>query len=210
MTASSRLPILGSVQNQTLIPILSILIAATGISLVFKDYLASLLGGFILRRIRQVKAGVRIKILITPAITIKGDVISVGAIRTSLHEVGDGERLPSVRTGRMLKVPNFTLVNSPLVIYGEQITDEVVAYESPPFTHLDTIEEDMRTAITKEGHDVIEVGFYQKDDRLIIHGIFRVRTQEAGDVRGRILRAFLERRHSRDAMTHASSSVEQG
>jgi hypothetical protein len=94
------------VQNQTLIPILSVLIAATGISLVFKDYLASLLGGCILRR--------------------------------------------------------------------------------------------------------IEVGFYQRDDRLIIHGIFKVRTQEAGDVRGSILRAFLERRHSRDAMTDASSPIERG
>lgn len=197
-------------ENHTLISVLSILIAATGISLVFKDYFASLLGGFILRRIRQVNPGVRIKVLITPAITIKGDVISVGAIRTSLHEVGDGERLPSVRTGRILKVPNFTLVNSPLVIYGEQITDEVVAYESPPFTRLDTIEEDMRTAITKEGHDVIEVGFYQKDDRLIIHGIFKVRTQKAGDVRGRILRTFLERRQPRDAVTHSSSPVERG
>lgn len=197
-------------QNQTLISIVSILIAATGISLVFKDYLASLLGGIILRRIRQVKPGVRIKVLITPAITIKGDVISVGAIRTSLHEVGDGERLPSVRTGRVVKVPNFTLVNSPLVIYGEQITDEVVAYVSPPFAHLDTIEEDMRKAITNEGQDVIEVGFYQKDDRLIIHGIFRVHTHEAGDVRGRILKTFLELRHSRDMMTQASSAVETG
>ncbi len=197
-------------ENQTLISILSIIIAATGISLVFKDYFASLLGGFILRRIRQVNPGVRIKVLITPAITIKGDVISVGAIRTSLHEVGDGERLPSVRTGRILKVPNFTLVNSPLVIYGEQITDEVVAYESPPFTRLGTIEEDMRTAITKEGHDVIEVGFYQRDDRLIIHGIFKVRTQQAGDVRGRILRTFLEQRRPRETMTPASSPVERG
>jgi hypothetical protein len=210
LTVWSRFFILVSVQNQTLISILSILIAATGISLVFKDYLASLLGGIILRGIRQVKAGVRIKVLITPAITIKGDVISVGAIRTSLHEVGDGERLPSVRTGRTLKVPNFTLVNSPLVIYGEQITDEVVAYESPPFAHLDTIDDDMRTAITREGHEVIEVGFYQKDDRLIVHGIFRVHTHEAGDVRGRILKTFLERRHSRDTMTQASSAVEMG
>jgi small-conductance mechanosensitive channel len=150
--------------NQTLISVFSILIAATGISLVFKDYLASLLGGIILRCMRQVKPGVRIKVLIMPAITIKGDVIKVGVVRTTLHEVGDGERLPSVRTGRIVKVPNFTLVNSPLVIYGEQITDEVIAYETRPFAHLDTVEEDMRAAIAKDGHAVIDVGFYQKED----------------------------------------------
>ncbi len=194
--------------NQTFISILSVLIAATGMSLVFKDYLASLLGGIILRRLRHVKPDVRIKVLITPAITIKGDVIIVGAIRTSLYEVGDGERLPSVRTGRIVKVPNFTLVSSPLVIYGEQITDEVIAYESRPFTHLDTIEEDMRAAITEDGHAVIDVGFYQKEDQLIIHGIFKVHTQEAGDVRGRILKAFLERRHARAAAADTPSSVE--
>ncbi len=141
--------------------VLSVLIASTGVSLVFKDYLVSLPGAIILRRIRQVKLGGRINVLITPAIPIKGDVIPVGAMRTSLHEVGDGERLPSVRTGRLVKVPNFTLVNSPLVIYGEQITDEVIAYESPLFSHLDTIEEDMRTAICQEGHEIIEVGLYR-------------------------------------------------
>ncbi|MGH7422736.1 MAG: hypothetical protein ACREJ1_03550, partial [Candidatus Methylomirabilales bacterium] len=119
-------------QNESLISVFSVLIAATGISLVFKDYLASLVGGLILRQIRQVKPGVRIKVLIMPAITLKGDVISVGALRTTLHEVGDGERLPSVRTGRIVKVPNFTLVNSPLVIYDEQISDEVIAYETRP------------------------------------------------------------------------------
>jgi hypothetical protein len=183
-----------------------VIIAATGISLVFKDYLASLVGGVILRRIRQVKPGTRIKVFVAPTITIKGDVISVGAIRTSLNEVGDGERLPSVRTGRIVKVPNFTIVNSPLVIYGEQITDEVVAYESPPFTHLDTVEEDMRAAISKDGQEAIDVGFYQREDQLIIHGIFKVRTHEANDVRGRILRTFLKRRHARAKAT-ASSPV---
>lgn len=159
-------------QNQTFISILSVLIAATGISLVFKDYLASLLGGIILRRIRQVKPGARIKVLITPAITVKGDVIS------------------------------------PLIIYGERITDEVIAYERPPFAHLDSVEEDMRAAISKEGHEVIEVGFYQREDSLIIHGIFTVHTQEAGDVRGRILKAFLERRHSRAIAAEASKPAE--
>jgi small-conductance mechanosensitive channel len=194
-------------ENQTLISVFSVLIAATGISLVFKDYLASLLGGLILRRIRQVKSGVRIKVLIAPAITIKGDVISVGAIRTTLHEVGDGERLPSVRTGRIVKVPNFTLVNNPLVIYGEKITDEVVAYETRPFTHLDTVEEDMRAAIAEDGHEVIDVSLYQREDRLIIHGIFKVHTHQAGDVRGHILRAFLERRQARAEVAAPSSPV---
>ena len=195
-------------ENQMVISILSVLIAATGISLVFKDYLASLLGGIILRRIRHLKSGVRIKVFVGPTITIKGDVISVGAIRTSLNEVGDGERLPSVRTGRIVKIPNFTIVNSPLVIYADQITDEVIAYESRPFAHLDAIEEDMRDAIIEDGQEVIDVGFYQREDHLIIHGIFKVHTQEAGDVRARILKSFLERRQARAAATAPSSPVE--
>ncbi|HZX61241.1 MAG TPA: hypothetical protein VFF51_05810 [Candidatus Methylomirabilis sp.] len=194
-------------QNETLISTFSVLIAATGISLVFKDYLASLLGGFILRRIRQVKAGVRVKVLVAPAVTIKGDVISVGAIRTTLHEVGDGERLPSIRTGRIVKLPNFALVNNPLIIYGDQISDEVIAYEPRPFTHLETVDEDMRAAIAKDGQEVVDVGLYQREDRLIIHGIFKVQTHEAGDVRGRILVAFLERRQARAAVAGPASPV---
>jgi len=194
-------------QNETLISTFSVLIAATGISLVFKDYLASLLGGFILRNIRQVKAGVRVKVLVGPAVTIKGDVISVGAIRTTLHEVGDGERLPSIRTGRIVKLPNFALVNNPLVIYGDQISDEVIAYETRPFTHLETVDEDMRAAIAKDGQEVVDVGLYQREDRLIIHGIFKVQTHEAGDVRGRILVSFLERRQARAAVAEPASPV---
>lgn len=181
----------------TLLSILGVLFAATGFSLVFKDYLASLLGGIIIRWVRQVRPDVRIKILMSPNITIKGDIRSIGAIRTTLHEVGDGEHLPSVRTGRTVKVPNFALVNSPLIIYGDRITDEVLAYESRPFAHLEVLEADMTAAITAEGHNVVNVSIYQKDDRLIIHGIYHVKTQEIGDVRGRILRGFLERRRAR-------------
>jgi hypothetical protein len=149
-------------QNETLISTFSVLIAATGISLVFKDYLASLLGGFILRNIRQVKAGVRVKVLVGPAVTIKGDVISVGAIRTT---------------------------------------------ETRPFTHLETVDEDMRAAIAKDGQEVVDVGLYQREERLIIHGIFKVQTHEAGDVRGRILVSFLERRQARAAVAEPASPV---
>jgi hypothetical protein len=49
----------------------------------------------------------------------------------------------------------------------------------------------MREAITGNGHGLIEVGLYQKEDRLVIHGVFEVKTSEMADERSKILRDFL-------------------
>jgi len=59
----------------------------------------------------------------------------------------------------------------------------------------------------KDGQEVVDVGLYQREDRLIIHGIFKVQTHEAGDVRGRILVSFLERRQARAAVAEPASPV---
>jgi small-conductance mechanosensitive channel len=168
----------------------SLVLSAFGLSLVLKDYIASVLAGAIIRYVKRISLGRRVKILISPV--IKGDIVSIGLFRTTLMEVGDGERLPSVQTGRILKVPNFMLINNPVLIYGETIIDEVVAYVSEPFPALDNLIQNMKEAITSQGHRVIEVGLCQKDENLVVHGIFESRTSEVADIRSSILKQFLQ------------------
>jgi len=168
----------------------SLVFSALGFSLVLKDYIASVIAGFVMRHVKHITPGRRVKILVSPL--IKGDVVSVGLIRTTLMEVGDGERLPSVQTERIIKLPNFMLINNPVLIYGETIIDEVVAYISEPFPPLDNLIQSMKEAITNQGHRVIEVGLFQKDEKLVVHGIFESRTCEVADMRSRILKQFLQ------------------
>ena len=178
----------------TIAVVIGVIFSGMGSAFVLKDYIASILAGIIIRRQRSgkhIKVGGRVKILTTPV--IKGDILKVGPLRTTLMEVGDGERLPSVRTGRIVKVPNFMMINNPLLIYGDVITDEVVAYMSPPYKDPDKVVANMREVIEKQGHKVIEIGLYQKEDHLIVHGIFEVGTKEVADERTKILSAFLQK-----------------
>lgn len=166
------------------------LVSALGFSFVLKDYIASIIAGLIFRKVKHIKPNTRIKILTNPL--IKGDIVSIGLLRTTLKEVGDGERLPSVYTGRILKIPNFLLFNNPVVVYSETITDEVVAYIEndkfkPHYVEL------MREAIEEEGHRVVEVGIYQKEKYFIVHGIFESSVCEMVDLRSRILLRFYKK-----------------
>ncbi|MEM0022158.1 MAG: hypothetical protein QXW59_00680 [Archaeoglobaceae archaeon] len=166
------------------------LVSALGISFVLKDYVASIIAGIIFRKVKHIKPNTRIKVLTNPV--IKGDVVDIGLVRTTLKEVGDGERLPSVYTGRILKIPNFFLFNNPVVVYGENITDEVVAYiENEKFKPQCV--ELMRKAIEEEGHRVVEVGVYQKEKFFIVHGIFESSICEMVDVRSKILLRFYKK-----------------
>jgi hypothetical protein len=117
--------------------------------------------------------------------------MEIGILRTTVMEVGDGERLPSVRTGRLIKIPNYMLINNPVMVYGDTIIDEAVAYVPRPYPDTQLLIDSMKDAIVNNGHGLIEVGLYQKDDRLIIHGVFEVKTSEMGDERSKILRDFL-------------------
>jgi hypothetical protein len=98
-----------------------------------------------------------------------------------------------VRTGRLIKVPNYMLISNPVMIYGDTIIDEVISYIPRPYPDSQLLEESMRRAIINNGHGLIEVGLYQKDDRLVIHGVFEVKTSEMGDERSKILKEFLTR-----------------
>lgn len=173
----------------TILPLLSIF-SSLGMSFVFKDYIADLIATIVIRKTKDIKVGNRIKISSGGAVT-KGDIMEIGILRTTVMEVGDGERLPSVRTGRLIKIPNYMLISNPVMIYGDTIIDEVVSYISRPYPDSQLLEESMRQAIINNGHGLIEVGMYQKDDRLVIHGVFEVKTSEMGDERSKILKEFL-------------------
>ena len=172
------------------IPIMGILFSSMGISLVFRDYIADVLATLVIKRTKDIRPGNRIKITGGSG-TTKGDVMHIGMLRTTVMEVGDGERLPSVRTGRLIKVPNYMLINNPVMIYGDTIIDEVVAYVPRPFPDTQLLIDSMKDSIIDNGHGLIEVGLYQKDDKLIIHGVFEVKTSEMADERSKILKEFL-------------------
>ncbi len=159
-------------------------------SFVFKDYIADLIATVVIKKTKDIKIGNRIKITNGGAVT-KGDIMEIGILRTTVMEVGDGERLPSVRTGRLIKVPNYMLINNPVMIYGDTIIDEVVSYIPRPYPDTQLLVDSMKHAIISNGHGLIEVGLYQKDDRLVIHGVFEVKTSEMGDERSKILKEFL-------------------
>lgn len=175
----------------TILPLLSIF-SSLGMSFVFKDYIADLVATIVIKKTKDIKVGNRIKISSNGAIT-KGDIMEIGILRTTVMEVGDGERLPSVRTGRLIKVPNYMIISNPVMIYGDTIIDEVVSYIPRPYPDSELLEESMKQAIINNGHGLIEVGLYQKDDRLVIHGVFEVKTSEMGDERSKILKEFLVR-----------------
>ena len=173
------------------VPLLSIVFSSMGISLVFKDYIADLVATIVMRHTKDVKVGNRIKVGIGLG-QVKGDVMEMGLLRTTVMEVGDGERLPSVRTGRLIKIPNYMILSSPVMIYGDTIIDEVVSYMPRPFPDSSLLVESMRKAIVANGHGLIDVGVYQsKDDKLVIHGVFEVKTSEMGDQRSKILVDYL-------------------
>ena len=174
------------------LPLMSALFSSAGISLVFKDYIADLVATMVIRKTKDIKAGNRIKISAAGS-TTKGDIMQIGILRTTVMEVGDGERLPSVRTGRLIKIPNSMLINNPVMVYGDTIIDEVVAYVPRPYPNSELLENSMKQAIINNGHGVIEVGLYQKEDRLVIHGVFEVKTSEMADERSKILKEFLIR-----------------
>src|ERR1051326_4657394 len=114
------------------VPLLSIVFSSMGISLVFKDYIADLVATIVMRHTKDVKVGNRIKVGIGAGV-VKGDVMEMGLLRTTVMEVGDGERLPSVRTGRLIKIPNYMILSSPVMIYGDRSEEHTSELQSHSF-----------------------------------------------------------------------------
>lgn len=175
----------------TYLPLLSIVFSSMGVSFVFKDYIADLIATMVMKYNRDIRIGNRIKVSLIPGV-VKGDVMDIGILRTTVMEVGDGERLPSVRTGRLIKIPNYLILSNAVMIYGDTIIDEVVSYVPRPFPDSTLLIQSMRQAIISNGHGLIDIGLYQtKDDKLAIHGVFETKTSEMGDQRSKILLDYL-------------------
>lgn len=191
------------------LPQLGIIFSSMGASFVFKDYIANLVSTMVIKRSKDIKVGNRVKINAPGLPTTKGDIMDIGILRTTVMEVGDGERLPSVRTGRLIKVPNYMLISNPVMIYGDTIIDEVVSYIPRPYPDSQLLVDSMRDAIVNNGHGLIEVGLYQKEDRLVIHGVFEVKTSEMADERGKILKDFLVKSGQIQAGRPAPQHVEE-
>ena len=177
--------------GSTYITLLSVLVSTLGFSMIAREYLASFFGGIVIREVKRIKPGTRVKILTSPV--IKGDVVKVGWLRTTLLEVGDGERLPSIKTGRMLLVPNSTLINSPILIYGREVIDQVVAYVDGRCPEPEKIIQCMKEAMMEKGVKVKEVDLYQKGDKLMVYGIYKTKSNTMTDVRSEIMRVFLKK-----------------
>lgn len=172
---------------------LNLLLGTVGLAFIFRTLVENWSSGVVVRRTGHLTPGRRVKI-VTPTQVIKGDILSVGPVRTALWEVGDGEHLPSIRTGRVIKVPNAFLLNNPIVIYSDTIVDEVIAQVKMPCSNITEVIEDMRQAILERGHRIVSVGLYQKEDHLVVHGVFEVETPHLADERALVLQAFWERR----------------
>ena len=178
--------------NQATLSTVILVLSTLGLTVLMKDFVNSIVAGLVVRRVKHIRPKRRIKIL--GAHTIKGDVISIGPIRTTLAEVGDGEHLPSILTGRQIKMLNTTLLESMVVIYEDDIVDEVIALVPVATADVDFELQNMRDSIVAVGHELVEVGLFQKDDRLIVHGVFRVKTDQIADERTKVLGEFLKRR----------------
>ena len=171
---------------------ITLLLSAVGFTFLFQTVVQNFISCLIIRSSGNIKPNTRLKILTSPQV-IKGDVVRVGPVRTTLIEVGDGEHLPSMRTGRLITVPNTMLVGSAVIVYSDTIVDEVIAeVKFLPDLRIDDIIQAMRQAVLDRGHAPMEVGIYQRGENIVVHGFFQVGTASSADERGKILKDFLE------------------
>jgi len=165
--------------------------STVGVTFIAKDYIASLLGGLMMRKDARIKPGTRVKIMVTPS--LKGDIEKVGWVRSSLMEVGEGDRFPSVRTGRMLIVPNSILMNSPMMIYGEEVVDEVIVHIDSDFPDPEAAIQCMKDAMVEAGVKVKDVNISHKTDSLVVYGFYKADPDSMSDRRSEITSLFLKK-----------------
>jgi small-conductance mechanosensitive channel len=169
-------------------PYIGIFASAMGISWVSRDYLSSLLGGIILRKVNKIQAGTRVKVY--SGNTVKGDIQKIGLFSTQLKEVGEGDRLPSRQTGRTILLPNSLIVNSPVLVYGSKIVDQVVAYvHKEPEKAIKLMKEAMNESRVKSK----EVDLYQTGDKFAVHGIYESDAGRVSDTRNEIMKRYIHK-----------------
>jgi small-conductance mechanosensitive channel len=88
-----------------------------------QKYITSFFAYFYINFTRIYDVGDRIRIS-----NIKGDVRRVGMLHTTLEEVGEDEKLGGELTGRLLHVPNLTILDLPVLNYSKDysVKDEII------------------------------------------------------------------------------------
>lgn len=82
-----------------------------------QKYMASFVGYFVLRFSRLFDVGDRIRIG-----ALKGDVTHIGFLHFLLDEVGEGEKFGGELTGRILHIPNHTVLDQPVLNFSQNYT----------------------------------------------------------------------------------------
>lgn len=110
---------------------------ALGLAWGLQKYITSFFAYFYINFTRIYDVGDRIRIG-----NIKGDVRGIGMLHTTLEEVGEDEKLGGELTGRLLHVPNLTILDLPVLNYSKDysVKDEVI--------HSDYLVDEIRIPIT--------------------------------------------------------------
>ncbi len=82
-----------------------------------QKYVASFVGYFVLRFSRLFDVGDRIRIG-----TLKGDVTHIGFLHFLLDEVGEGPKFGGELTGRILHIPNHTVLDQSVLNFSQNYT----------------------------------------------------------------------------------------
>lgn len=177
------------------ISILVPIVSALGIGLIMKDFVGSAIAFLYLRCFRRgVKVGERIRVG-----DVKGDVVAITPLKTVVLEIGDGRRLPSTPTGRVVYVPNSFLLFNPVVKYGDnkgKIVDDVKIYVKPSsdVSHARSVL--LKIIRERTENDVVaglpDVDVYYDDDKIELMVKYLVEPHKMTQERTEILCLFLE------------------
>lgn len=94
-------------------------IAAVGLAVALQKYVASFAGYFVLRLSRLFQVGDRIRIG-----TTKGDVRGIGLLHFVLDEVGEGQSFGGELTGRILHIPNHTVLDQSVLNFSQNFSSK--------------------------------------------------------------------------------------
>ena len=89
-------------------------IVALALAFALQKYMASFFSHFVITFSKIYDLGDRIRIG-----DIKGDVLQIGLLTTTLQEIGEDEKLGGEVTGRLFHVPNLIILDQPVLNYSK-------------------------------------------------------------------------------------------
>ncbi|MFA4835810.1 MAG: mechanosensitive ion channel domain-containing protein [Dehalococcoidia bacterium] len=92
-------------------------IVVVGSAVALQKYVASFAGYFVLRSSKLFDIGHRIRMG-----NIKGDVRHIGLLHFVLDEVGEGEHSGGELTGRVIHIPNHTILDQPVLNFSQDFS----------------------------------------------------------------------------------------